>query len=126
MGRQKHQVNNTPACPPRHRLPFMLKKLTLETLKSWLWESANIMRGSIDSSDFKNYIFGLIFLKRLNDVFEERVAAIMADEDCTRAEAMAIEEEDGDYFVPPDARWDYIIQRTENIGEVIDEAFADI
>ena len=104
----------------------MSDKLTLETLESWLWESANIMRGSIDSSDFKNYIFGLIFLKRLNDVFEERIAAIMADEQCTRAEAMDIEEEDGDYFVPPDARWDYIIGRTEHIGEVIDEAFADI
>ena len=42
----------------------MANQLTLETLESWLWESANILRGSIDSSDFKNYIFGLLFCCR--------------------------------------------------------------
>ena len=57
-----------------------INKLTLETLESWLWDSANILRGSIDSSDFKNYIFGLLFLKRANDVFEEEVEAIMERE----------------------------------------------
>ena len=41
----------------------MAQKLNLETLESWLWDSANIMRGHIDSSDFKNYIFGLLSLK---------------------------------------------------------------
>lgn len=46
-------------------------ELTLRQLESHLWESANILRGSIDSSDYKNYIFGLLFLKRLNDVFVE-------------------------------------------------------
>ncbi len=46
-------------------------KLTQQELESHLWESANILRGSIDSSDYKNYIFGLLFLKRLSDVFED-------------------------------------------------------
>lgn len=103
------------------------EKLTLEKLETWLWDSADIMRGSIDSSDFKNYIFGLIFLKRLNDVFLERIDQEMEKEGCTKEEAIAIIEEDyANEFVPVDARWDNIIKKTENIGESIDEAFAEI
>jgi type I restriction enzyme M protein len=47
----------------------MAQKLDLTTLESWLWDSANLLRGHIDSSDFKNYIFGLLFLKRASDQF---------------------------------------------------------
>ncbi|MCQ4241250.1 type I restriction-modification system subunit M N-terminal domain-containing protein [Stutzerimonas stutzeri] len=65
----------------------MADKLSLETLESWLWESANILRGSIDSSDFKNYIFGLLFLKRYNDVFDERVTKLMKDESLSYSDA---------------------------------------
>ena len=49
-----------------------MEKLNLETLEKWLWDSANILRGHIDSSDFKNYIFGLMFLKRASDQFFEK------------------------------------------------------
>jgi type I restriction enzyme M protein len=56
-----------------------MSKLTLKKLESHLWESANILRGSIDSSDYKNYIFGLLFLKRLSDVFEEEAERIEAE-----------------------------------------------
>lgn len=97
-------------------------KLGLETLESWLWDSANILRGSIDSSDFKNYIFGLLFLKRSNDVFEEEVENIMARDGISREDA-----EDETYFqLPEESRWDTIKKQTENIGIALDKAFAAI
>ncbi|MCR9978434.1 type I restriction-modification system subunit M [Vibrio parahaemolyticus] len=104
-----------------------VEKISLEELKTWLWGSANIMRGTVDSSDFKNYIFGLLFLKRLSDVFDERVEAVMEEEGCDAEEAMAqIQEDNPEQFVPVYARWNKLIERTENIGEYIDEAFAEI
>ena len=100
----------------------MSKKLDLETLESWLWDSANIMRGHIDSSDFKNYIFGLLFLKRASDQFFEE-AQIAADEEGISLEE-AIEDEDFHrFYIPESAWWGNITKRTENIGQAIDQAF---
>jgi len=105
------------------------EKLTLEQLEKWLWDSANIMRGSIDSSDFKNYIFGLLFLKRINDVFLEKITEVMLDDECDEAEAIETiksDWKDEKIFVPEDGRWSNIIAKTENVGEAIDQAFAEI
>jgi type I restriction enzyme M protein len=97
-------------------------KLNLDTLESWLWDSANILRGSIDSSDFKNYIFGLLFLKRSNDVFEEEVESIMKRDGISREDA-----EDETYFqLPEESKWENIKKHTENIGIALDKAFAGI
>lgn len=96
--------------------------LSLSTLETWLWDSANILRGSIDSSDFKNYIFGLLFLKRANDVFDEEVENIMKKENLSQNDA-----EDEPYFrIPNEARWAVLTAKTENIGEALDKAFAAI
>ena len=103
----------------------MAHKLSLETLESWLWESANILRGSIDSSDFKNYIFGLLFLKRYCDVFDERISKLMNDEKLSYGDAQE-EIEDKWGKLPISARWFDLISRTENIGEALDKAFAII
>lgn len=97
-----------------------MSKLTLQELESHLWESANILRGSIDSSDYKNYIFGLLFLKRLNDVFVETA---------TRIEAEAGDDygwhdhDEHQFFVPERARWEYLQSKSENIGDEINKAF---
>lgn len=97
-------------------------KLTLDKLESWLWDSANILRGSIDSSDFKNYIFGLLFLKRSNDRFEEEVTERMVREGKEREEA----EDDNYLFLPQEARWSALVEKTEKIGIALDKAFSAI
>ena len=48
-------------------------RLDKEQLKAHLWEAANILRGTVDSSDFRQYIFALLFYKRLSDVWEEEL-----------------------------------------------------
>jgi type I restriction-modification system DNA methylase subunit len=67
-----------------------MEKLTFDKMKTKVWEAADILRGSIDSSDYKNYIFGMLFLKRLSDVFEE--------------EAERIEKETGDLWLIVDEK----------------------
>lgn len=97
-----------------------MPKIDLEKLKSHLWESANILRGSIDAADYKNYIFGMLFLKRLSDVFEEEGERIEKE---TGNKQLAWEDRDEhEFFVPDIARWDYIKAHTQNLGEIIDKA----
>ena len=55
------------------------EKLTTDKLERYLWSAADILRGSIDSSDYKGFIFGLLFLKRLSDRFDEECELLVRD-----------------------------------------------
>ncbi|MBN8465937.1 N-6 DNA methylase [Corallococcus exiguus] len=95
-------------------------KLTVDQLERYLWSAADILRGSIDSSDYKNYIFGLLFLKRISDVFEEEAEKLLS-----KGEPPEIAWEDRDYhqfFVPKKARWPEIQKVASNIGEALNKA----
>lgn len=93
-------------------------KLTTESLERYLWSAADILRGSIDSSDYKSYIFGLLFLKRLSDRFDEEYAEIKKqghDPD---------EPDEHEFFVPKRARWSELRKQATNIGEALNKACA--
>lgn len=95
-------------------------KLTVDQLERYLWSAADILRGSIDSSDYKNFIFGLLFLKRLSDVFEEEAEKLIA-----QGEPADLAWSDPDYhpfFVPKRARWSELQKVATNIGEALNKA----
>lgn len=95
------------------------QKLTFEQLKAHLWSAADILRGSIDANEFRQPIMTLLFLKRLNDQFEEEAERV---EKKTGNKKIAWEDKDEHvFFIPKTARWDVISSKTENLGEVIDK-----
>lgn len=96
------------------------ENVAFETLKNHLWESANILRGSIDASDYKNYIFGLLFLKRLSDVFDEEAEKLLKE---GKSKKIALDDPDEhEFFVPPKAHWKHLTGLTHNLGDAINKA----
>ncbi len=94
--------------------------LSLQQLESHLWGAANILRGSIDSGDFKHYIFGLLFYRRLCDVWEEEYEQKLAQYDDAD---LAADPDEHRFHIPEGHFWKDVRKHTTNIGEHLNSAF---
>jgi type I restriction enzyme M protein len=94
--------------------------MNLTQLKQFLWRSADILRGKIDSSDYKKYIFGLLFYKRISDSWDEEYKKVLEeyhDEEIARAD------HNHRFQVPKDCCWEVIQKQAEGIGHKLNEIF---
>lgn len=97
----------------------MSKMITQDELESYLWGSAVLLRNHIDAGAYKQYIFPLLFFKRLNDVYEEETEKAVKE----NGPEAAAWEETHNFSIPDGAHWDDVRNVSENVGKAIQKAF---
>ena len=91
----------------------MTKRMVQRELENYLWGAAVILRGLIDAGDYKQFIFPLVFLKRISDVYDEEHAAAMVT---YGDEALADLPENHRFAIPDGCRWEDLRAVTQDIG----------
>ena len=110
--------------------------LTQQQLQSHLWECANILRGSIDSQDFKNYILTMMFLKRLADQWEHEAKEAVRQMEAGGKKLTARQREairkDPDFHqhrirIPPGCFWkDIVTTPTHQLGQKLNDVMGEV
>lgn len=95
-----------------------------QQLESYLWGAATLLRGTIDAGDYKQFIFPLLFYKRLCDVFEEETQAALK-ESGGDADFSAFPENHR-FQIPPEAHWQEVRKVAKNVGLALQSAMRAI
>jgi type I restriction enzyme M protein len=98
--------------------------MTQQELEKYLWGAATALRGTIDAGDYKQYIFPLLFFKRISDVYDEEFANALAESDGDMEYAAFAENHH--FQIPEGAHWNDVREKTVNIGASLQEAMRAI
>lgn len=112
---------NTRSLVSGYRLPG--EPISLDEMKTFLWGAATRLRGQIDAAGYKEYIFPLLFFKRISDVYDEQYKGFLME---GGEEYAGMQVEDLAIKIPPGAHWDDVREVTENVGQKLVEAFIAI
>jgi type I restriction enzyme M protein len=98
--------------------------MTQKQLEDYLWGAANILRGMIDAADFKQYIFPLLFFKRVSDLWDEEYQTALAesDNDLSYAEFA----ENHRFQIPKGCHWEDVRKKTLDVGDCLQNALNGI
>lgn len=100
------------------------KDMTQQQLEKYLWGAATLLRGTIDAGDYKQYIFPLLFFKRICDVYDEEFERALAESDGDMEYAAFAEHHH--FQVPEHAHWNKVREITTNVGMALQEAMRTI
>lgn len=97
----------------------MSKKITIDELEKYLWGSAVLLRTHVDAGAYKQYIFPLLFFKRLSDVYDEECEKIRKE----YGEEALDWEENHQFMIPEGAHWNDVRNVSQDVGKAIKDAF---
>tara|TARA_R110002126_G_scaffold290327_1_gene447045 strand:- start:1838 stop:3310 length:1473 start_codon:yes stop_codon:yes gene_type:complete len=100
------------------------QELEQKALEKYLWGAATTLRGTIDAGDYKQYIFPLLFFKRISDVYDEEFEKALAESDGDMEYAAFAENHH--FQIPEGARWQDVRETTVNIGQALQSAMRAI
>jgi type I restriction enzyme M protein len=99
-------------------------RISQQQLESYLWGAATLLRGTIDAGEYKQFIFPLLFYKRLCDVFDEETQTALTESGGDTE--FAAFQENHRFQIPPEAQWREVRQAAKNVGKKLQSAMRSI